>query len=232
MSGTIPPERPGPDPGERSGPPAQAGDRWSSPGETSQGPGVGNGASPPPPPEPGVDDGRATTRDMPAGRIADVGRRVSADLVDFLVLALLGVAAGFVLRLLGFDEVVAQGAQGQPPSRFGFPRTLATLVHLIVHLAYWTLMEGTGGQSVGKLAFGIRALREDSSPLDYSTALKRHVLFYLPQVLGLVPSLVVLVLAATVQGALVLAGLVTYVLDQPLRQGFHDKFAGTIVVRA
>ncbi|MDP8929731.1 MAG: RDD family protein [Actinomycetota bacterium] len=228
MSGTIPPEPPGPDHREQSGPPARGGEDWS--GQAARGPGRDLG-TPPPTNTAGAYDG-ATTQGRTVGHIAALGRRVSADLVDFLVLALLGVAAGFVLRLLGLGEVVAPGAQGQPPSRFGFPQAPATLVSLTVHLAYWTVMEGRGGQSVGKLAFGIRALREDSSPLDYTTAFKRHVLFYLPQVLGWVPSVVVLVLAGTAQAALVLAGLVTYVVDQPLHQGFHDKFAGTIVVNA
>lgn len=225
MSGTMPPEPSGPE--SRKLRPDSTGEGWSSPGENAQG--RGQDAALPPATDPGADYARVTAPG--AGQIADVGRRVSADLVDFLVLALLGIAAGFVLRQLGFGEVVAPVPQGEFPTRFGFPQALATLTSLAVHLGYWTLMEGRRGQSVGKLAFGIRAVREDASALDYTTALKRHVLFYIPQVFAWVPGLI-MVLAAVAQMALLLAGLLTYIADTPLRQGFHDKYAHTLVVKA
>ncbi|MDQ4129873.1 MAG: RDD family protein [Actinomycetota bacterium] len=165
------------------------------------------------------------------GQIAEVGRRLSADLIDFLVLAILGAAVGFLLEALGAGAVVSPGSEGGG-TRLGLAALPPTLLTLAIHLGYWTLMEGSRGQSVGKMAFGIRAVREDASALDYMTALKRHVLFYIPQVLAWVPSFALLILAATAQVALVLAGVITYMTDAPLRQGFHDKFAGTLVVKA
>ncbi|MDQ4131241.1 MAG: RDD family protein [Actinomycetota bacterium] len=165
------------------------------------------------------------------GQIAEVGRRLSADLIDFLVLAILGAVVGFLLERLGFGGLVSPGSRGEGGSRLGLAALPATLLTLAIHLGYWTLMEGSRGQSVGKMAFGIRAVREDGSALDYTTALKRHVLFYIPQFLAWVPSFAVLILAAAAQFALVLAGLISYMVDVPLRQGFHDKFARTFVVK-
>ncbi len=164
------------------------------------------------------------------GPIAEVGRRLSADLIDFLVLAILGAAVGFLLEALGAGAIVSPGSQEGGP-RLGLAALPPTLLTLTIHLGYWTLMEGSRGQSVGKMAFSIRAVREDASALDYMTALKRHVLFYVPQVLAWVPNFALLVLAATAQIALVLAGVITYMTDVPLRQGFHDKFARTLVVK-
>ncbi|MDQ3932825.1 MAG: RDD family protein [Actinomycetota bacterium] len=229
MSGTIPPEHSGPERRERLGPPTPAGEGWSAPEDASRPPGRD---LTPPPPRAAADPDGVTPQGSAAGQIADVGRRVSADLVDFLILAILGAAVGVVLDQIGLDAIVAPRVQGEFAPRFGLSAVPATLVTLTVHLGYWTLLEGRGGQSVGKLVLRIRAVREDASSLDYMTALKRHVIFYLPQVLGWVPSLVVLVLAGTTQVVLMLAGLVTYMIDEPLRQGFHDKFAGTIVVNA
>lgn len=230
MSGTIPPEPAGADHHGRSVPPESAGESWSAPEKSSRGP--GRDVTPPPPTQADAERGVVPSRGNAGGQIADVRRRVSADLVDFLILAILGAAVGVVLDQIGLDAILATRFQGDLAPRFGLSAVPATLVTLAVHLGYWTLLEGRGGQSVGKLVVRIRAVREDASALDYMTALKRHVIFYLPQVLGWVPSLIVLVLAGTAQVALMLAGLVTYMLDEPLRQGFHDKFAGTIVVNA
>lgn len=228
MSSTTPPEHSGWDRRERPPP----GERWSSPGEASQGPDGRNDTSPPPPIQPGNGyGGPGTAPSAQAAQIADVARRVGADLVDFLVLALLGAVVGLVLGQLGLAPAVAPGMRGEPADGLSLS-LLSTVVTLVIHLGYWTLMEGSRGQSVGKLALGIRAVRKDGSPLDYVTAFKRHVLFYLPQLVGWIPILAVLILAGAAQVALVLAGLVTYVVDQPLHQGFHDKYAGTIVVRA
>lgn len=229
MSGMPPPEAPGADHRENSGPPPAPAGASSSPRGASQRPGPG--VSPPPATDAGALDGPVAPAG-PAPQIADIGRRVNADLVDFLVLALLGATVGFVLQRLGFRDLVTPGVGSEGRSGLGLPAVPATLMTLAIHLGYWTLMEGRGGQSVGKRAFRIRAVRKDVSGLDYSTAFKRHVLFYIPQLFAWVPSLVVLGLAVVAQAALLLAGLITYIVDAPLRQGFHDKFADTIVVNA
>ncbi|MFN2555671.1 MAG: RDD family protein [Nitriliruptorales bacterium] len=227
MTGPLPPEPSGHDRRGRS--PARIGEGGSHPG---QGP-LGQDHQLDPPhatttPETGRDGAPTSGVDQ----IAEVGRRLSADVTDFLVLAILGAVVGLLLDWLGFGGFVRPGSPGEGGPRLGLAALPATLLTLALHLGYWTLMEGRRGQSVGKMVFGIRAVRADSSAIDYMTALKRHVLFYVPQVLAWVPSFAVVVLAAAGQAALVLAGLMTYIGDTPLHQGFHDKFARTLVVKA
>ncbi len=80
------------------------------------------------------------------------GRRVLATLVDAIVLGVLF----FVMSML-FGSSSAQGGQVNA-SLSG----VAFLIYLVVVFAYYILMEGYLGQTVGKMLFGIKVVREDS----------------------------------------------------------------------
>lgn len=67
------------------------------------------------------------------------------------------------------------------------------------------------GQSFGKRLIGIRVVRVDSAPIDYQTAILRHLLGYPLSFLGLG------------------LGLLWPIWDAR-RQGWHDKLANTVVI--
>lgn len=167
-----------------------------------------------------------------AGRIADLGRRLVADLIDLVVLG------AVMLIVLGLTLTARFGtgfASGTPPRATGGVLTVGlalTVVAagLIVHLAYWVLLEGSGGQSLGKILMRVRAVHEDGGPISFRAAFKRRVVFYLPWLVQWVPT--VGSLAFFVQLGLMLGALLTYLGDAPRHQGFHDKYAHTLVVHA
>jgi uncharacterized RDD family membrane protein YckC len=84
-----------------------------------------------------------------------VGRRVLATLVD-------GVVLGVIFALLSalFGSSSAQG--GQVSAQLS---GLPFLVYLVLVLAYFILMEGYFGQTVGKMLLGIKVVRENTGEI-------------------------------------------------------------------
>ena len=80
------------------------------------------------------------------------GRRVLAIIVDGLVLGVL-----FWVMSLIFGTSSAEG--GMASASLG---TLGTLLYLILAFAYFTLLEGNRGQTLGKMLLGIKVVREDN----------------------------------------------------------------------
>lgn len=91
-------------------------------------------------------------------RLAGVGSRIAAHLLDLLILFAVLTAAANVLGLCG----------------------LAFLTGPIIVLgpfAYFILLEGLwNGQSVGKKALGLRVCMEDGRPVTFAAALARNLL--------------------------------------------------------
>jgi uncharacterized RDD family membrane protein YckC len=88
----------------------------------------------------------------PATTVVDVhvtGRRVVATLVDGLLLGLL-----FAVMSLLFGSSTAAGGQVHATLN-GLP----FLVYLVLVVAYYVLMEGYLGQTVGKMILGIQVVR-------------------------------------------------------------------------
>jgi uncharacterized RDD family membrane protein YckC len=95
------------------------------------------------------------------------GRRVLATLVD-------GVVLGFVFALMSmlFGSSSAQGGQVS-----GSLEGFSALVYFVVVFAYYILMEGYLGQTVGKMLLSIKVVREDSGEVPgIKTAAIRTVL--------------------------------------------------------
>jgi uncharacterized RDD family membrane protein YckC len=86
------------------------------------------------------------------GDVHVTGRRVLAIIVDGLVLGVLF----WVLSLI-FGTSSAEG--GMASASLG---TLGTLLYAILAFAYFTLLEGNRGQTLGKMLLGIKVVREDN----------------------------------------------------------------------
>jgi uncharacterized RDD family membrane protein YckC len=80
------------------------------------------------------------------------GRRVVATLVDGIVLGVV-----FAVMSMLFGSSSAQGGQVSA-SLEGF----SALVYFVVVFAYYILMEGYLGQTVGKMLLGIKVVREET----------------------------------------------------------------------
>jgi uncharacterized RDD family membrane protein YckC len=91
----------------------------------------------------------------PSAAVGDVhvtGRRVLAIIVD-------GILLGIVFWILSmlFGTTSAEG--GAVSASLG---TLGTLLLLVISFAYYAFLEGSRGQTVGKMLLGIKVVREGS----------------------------------------------------------------------
>lgn len=124
-----------------------------------------------------------------------VGARIAAFLVDFVLISIVGgLAWGAVVEI------------AQP---------LAALLYVLIGLAYFVYLEGTYGQTIGKMALDIVVVTEDGAPIEYVRAAIRELV----RVVDTIPY--------PLHGV----GMLTiYLTDREQRLG--DLAAETVVVRA
>ena len=87
------------------------------------------------------------------------------------------------------------------------------LIVLVALALYETVLLASGGQTLGKMLFGLRVVRIDRAPLTPRDALVRSAVI---DALGIIPF-----------GWLLAALLLE---KHHLRQGWHDQAAGTLVL--
>ncbi|HEX2181439.1 MAG TPA: RDD family protein [Rubrobacteraceae bacterium] len=85
-----------------------------------------------------------------AGDVHVTGRRVLATIVDLIVLGVI-----FAVLTVPFGSSSVEGAAVS-----GSLGTLGTLLYTVIALAYYVLMEGYLGQTVGKMLLGIKVVKE------------------------------------------------------------------------
>lgn len=133
--------------------------------------------------------------------------------------------AGFWIRVVAFllDSVaigllVGFATAGRPLPVIGdtwsayanWHNFMETLIGLVYFTIMWSSI--TGGQTLGMRVLGLRVVGRDMAPIGLGTALLRWV--------GIV-----------ISAAVLLLGLIWVAFDSR-KQGWHDKIAGTFVVRA
>ncbi len=198
MSSDVPP------PGEPHGRP------WEPPPPPGGGDYPYGPPPPPPPPYGGPHGGPYGGTDPLAGMapLAARWKRLVARIIDWLVV---GIPVGLVLWLAtgGYDVNSAGRTWGQE------------IVYAVVYFLYEGTMLTARGQTVGKMAMGIRvAMLENGAVPVGRPGWTRAAVYALPPI---VPCC----------GALFWLVNVAWVLwDQPYRQALHDKAAHTVVVVA
>lgn len=100
-------------------------------------------------------------------RLAGVGSRISAHILDLMIVGLLdGLAIAAIGALLAFTV-------GSP----GYIQGIITVVAVTLPFLYFILLEGlNNGQTVGKMAFGLRVRMIDGTPVTFSAAVGRTLL--------------------------------------------------------
>ena len=126
---------------------------------------------------------------------ASFGRRFLAILLDGFIIMLISMAINLPFALFLPDL-----------------SSLGTLIGYGCSLFYYIYFIGSRGQTLGKMALGIKVVKTDGSPVGYLNAFLREVVgkFISGLVLGL--------------GYL-------WILWDPRKQAWHDKIANTIVVK-
>ncbi len=132
-----------------------------------------------------------------------VAIRFVALLIDSIILGIIGWILGvlFGVYTTGFT-MNPQGAI----SGWG-------IVTFIIYIAYFTYLEGTRGQTIGKMAMKIRVVREDGSRIDMGTAFVRNIL-------RIIDGLIFYIIGAML------------ILTSRKKQRLGDRAAKTVVIRA
>jgi len=156
-------------------------------------------------------EGLETSQSIPArrtksigGEAAGFGLRCGAFLVDYII-----VIASLAATLLLASWIKRSWMAPEVADFVVIIGYLATAGLIFYNLVYLYVREG---RSIGKEFIGLRVVRSDGDPIDYKTALLRHIVGYPVSFLCL--------------------GLgVIWILFDSGRQGWHDKLAKTTVVR-
>jgi uncharacterized RDD family membrane protein YckC len=145
---------------------------------------------------------------IPAGlTLAPIGRRIAGLILDQFIVAFPAVIVILALGFMPSDTVTSRSIL-----TFNICLTSAAFV-------YETVMIAKLGRTVGKMALGTRVVRlVDGQRPDWSESAMRALV---PLAFGAIPKIGVFL------------GVMVYSLAlwSPLRQGLHDKAAGTLVVR-
>lgn len=142
--------------------------------------------------------------------LASIPQRAGARAIDLLI-----VTVPVVLVMIGFVDIVdGEVTLDRVPVWIG-------LVQVAVAVAYETVLVSTWGTRVGKWVLGLRVAHiGDGSRPDAGRAAQRS---FLPNMFSAIPIGIVAALQWVVWGSSVM---------HPLRRGWHDRYAGTIVVRS
>ena len=210
--GTTPPPPPPDQGGYGTTPPAPPPGGWQQPG-----------AMPPP----GYQG--ATTGGI--GQPADLWLRFAARLVDFVLLAIVNfLVVGIVVvgMLIGTSGGNVTGFGVTTGSSWA-ASAVSTILTTLITLAYFTFLESSRGQTLGKMLLKLETRGPDGGRPTMEQALKRNA-FTAIGVLGIIP--VLGFIAPLLSLAAVIMVAVTINNNQATRRGWHDDFAGgTMVVR-
>jgi uncharacterized RDD family membrane protein YckC len=146
---------------------------------------------------------------------ASWGIRLGGFLIDAVLLYVVQLIVGALLR---HDNTLRVHFTMQPHNgsiKHGSISFLVFIITAIIFLIYGTLMIGGRGQTVGMLAVGIKAIRDDGGVVHYGQALARAV--------------VQLIMGYTV---VVIALSDLWPLWDRKRQTLHDKAVQTVVIRS
>jgi uncharacterized RDD family membrane protein YckC len=179
----------------------------------------------------------------PAGLFyADVPNRIIAYIIDAIIVGIVGLILGAILfAILGPTQTVRVV---QDPNAFlGFRTDTSTnfvsyiafaILGLALSAGYfiymWTAMRGTLGMKMLGMQVGNQT---DGATITMDQAIRRWLalggIFSLAQTLNGFPLIGILIILASIIWTIAL--LVT-TAQSPTKQGLHDQFAGTMVVKA
>jgi uncharacterized RDD family membrane protein YckC len=167
----------------------------------------------------------------PAGYFyADVPNRAIAFIIDyiifFIVLAIIGIITiGILGTNLGFGVSL-------PSTASVLVQQVLTYVVIGAYFVYtWSKMRGTVGMKVLGMQVGNET---DGSTITLNQAMTRYAVMFGPGfIAGLISSFALgLGLIASLVSFLWFIALVVTTAQSPTKQGFHDKYAHTMVVKA
>lgn len=188
------------------------------------------GTPPPAPPPAGWAAPPPPVQAGPAGFVyADVPNRAIAYIIDSI---LVGIIIAVSQAITGSGLTINPTTLAFEVNFVGL--VLSAVVGTVISAAYfiytWTSMRGTVGMKVLGMQIGNAG---DGKSLTIDQAVRRYLAIALPgvlaQVLWVIPGIGILLVLVAI-GWFIYLLWTTY--SSPTKQGFHDKFANTMVVKA
>lgn len=164
------------------------------------------------------------------GQPADLWPRFAARLVDFVLLFLVNtiLVSTVVFAFLGSGTASLTGGGVDTGSAY-VASAVSTVITAAITLGYFTLMESSRGQTLGKMLLKLQTQGPGGGNPTVEQALRRNA-FTAIGVLGIIPFFGFI--AGLLSLAAVVMVAVTISNDSVNRHGWHDNFAGgTTVVR-
>ncbi|MGD9958788.1 RDD family protein [Nocardioides sp.] len=176
-----------------------------------------------PPPPDFTKSGGSQAETVPGG----LGARFSARLIDGVLLLLVNFTVVSLIVRVGFGIGPTEKISADTAAGIG---AVTALVSALIYVGYFTLLESTRGQSVGKMVMRLRTVGPDGGVPTRKEALRRNLFMGYP-LLAAIPGIGGLIgLGALLAGGLMIAVGISN--DPVRRQGWHDRFAGgTTVIR-
>jgi len=97
--------------------------------------------------------------------------------IRFVSLLIDGIIIGIIFGVLGTILGVGMMERGTAPWSWG-------LFYFIFYIGYYTYLEGSRGQTIGKMITKIKVVREDGKPIDMSQAFTRNILRIIDGIIG------------------------------------------------
>ena len=172
----------------------------------------------------------------PAGfYFADVPNRIIAFIIDLIVLAVAGMIISLVIGGIfgGLTTPRSLESAGGDLNVGAF--LVVAIAQLAISFAYfgycWVALRGTAGMKMLGLQIGDES---DGHSVSWNQALVRWLILGIPSILAtfavFVPSVLGVVL--TIIGVIWLVVLLYTIAQSPTKQGLHDRYARTILVKA
>ncbi len=144
--------------------------------------------------------------------LADYGARLGGWLIDFAILAVVGLVVIVPLHQIHVEHLVVRGVQ---TVRYR-PRPIGVLINAVTVIVYGGLLCGSPrGQTIGMMVTRVRVVGADSgAPIGYPRGFARAAFEYLTVVALILPWVIDML----------------FPLWDPLKQTLHDKVVKSVVL--
>ncbi len=152
--------------------------------------------------------------------------RVGARAIDYAVWLVIWI----ISQVIFVGSAIAAAASGSPDGVSYLASVFAVLLAVVGISAYEVLLVSTRGQTLGKMALGLKVVTEQGTPPEMKDAIMRILPYF---VVGLLSAIIPLFifLAYLIFLGLIVAGLV-FLFTDDRQQTVWDKLAKTMVVSA
>jgi uncharacterized RDD family membrane protein YckC len=163
----------------------------------------------------------------PGVRPAELERRLGARLIDDVILFLINLSV--LILIIAAALGLSDGAQLSPAVTVAI-RVATGVLGSAIYVGYFALFESRRGQTIGKMVFKLHTVGAQGGLPTWREAARRNLFMAFP-LLAIIPGIGGLLALLAAFSAATSIG-VSIGRDIPLRQGWHDRFAGgTRVVR-